>query len=102
MLIELAQLLRGDLLLFKKPELRRPAIMTREVVRRTRKPRRPRPIPHAPARRLGEISELTEPSREHGSECGVLRKPQEGVARPELAVLVAAAHDICPLQSFLP
>src|SRR2546427_13085838 len=94
MLIQLAELFRRKLVLLEERKHCRPAIMTREVVRCPRKPRRPRPILHATTRHLREIGELTEPSREHRSECGVLRKPQERIARPELAVLVTAPHDV--------
>src|SRR5437868_14472719 len=101
MLVELSQFFRRELLRFKELEHRCASVMTREVVRRSGKPRWPRPILHASTWSLGEIGELTEPSREHGPESRVRREAKERITRSELAVLVAAAHDIRPLQCLL-
>src|SRR5437868_9012056 len=100
-LVEFSQFFRRELLRFKKLEHRRASVMTREVVRRPRKPRRPRPILHATSRCLGQIGELTEPSRKHWPESRVRREAKERITRSELAVLVAAAHDIRLLQCLL-
>jgi len=79
MLAQFAQFFRHELLRFKELEHRRPAIMAREVVRRPRKSRWPRPVRHSTGRCLGKVRELTEPSREDGPELGVGGKPQKGV-----------------------
>src|SRR5262245_62657999 len=102
MLIQLAQLRWCQLQLLEKLEHPGGAIVTGEVVRRSRKPRRPRAIPHSPLLRSAtEICEFAEPPRHHRPQIGVLGKSQERVARPKLAALVTPADDIRPLQPFV-
>src|ERR1051326_8222708 len=101
MLIQLAQPFWRELLLLEELEHRGAAVMTREVVRRARKPRRPRPIRHASTRRLRQIGEFAEPAGEHRPERRVGGESQERVARAELAVLVAPPHHVGPPPPFL-
>src|SRR5437764_1927251 len=101
MLVEFPQFFRHQLLLLEEPEHRRASVMAREVVRRSRKPRRPRPILHASTWSLPEIGKLAEPSRHNRTQGTVRRKTQKGIAWTQLTILVTAANDVSLLQGFL-
>src|SRR5258705_13041 len=92
MLTQLPQLFHRQSLLLEELEHRRSAIVTREVVRRSRKPRRPWAILHPSTRCLTEIGELTEPPGRHRSQRRIGRETQERVAGAKLAILIAATH----------
>src|SRR5204863_7262685 len=85
-LAERPQSFHREPLLLEELEHRRPSVMARKVIRRPRKPRRPRSILLPSTRRLGQIRKLAEPPSKYRTESRVGREPQKCIARPQPAV----------------
>src|SRR5439155_9557196 len=100
-LAERPQSFHREPLLLEELEHRRAPIMTRKVIRRAGEPGGPRSILHPPTRRLGQIRKLAEPPGKYRTESRIGREAQKCIPRPQLAVLVATAHYVRPLQPFL-